>query len=110
MCYSEPSCSLPALFRTVDAKSQNPPRSRSALAQICAILSLRLSPAQPMGKAMRAQEACFPKTKRETQTQFLARLRTTALGLPRGEVAKAARDMRRRVCLVLAGNGRLFTE
>ena len=59
---------------------------------------------------MRAQEACFPKTKRETQTQFLARLRTTALGLPRGEVAKAVRDMRRRVGLVLSRNGRLFTE
>lgn len=51
MCYFDPSCSLPALFRTVETKSQNPPRSRSARAQICAILSLRLSPAQPMGKA-----------------------------------------------------------
>ena len=59
---------------------------------------------------MRAQEASFPSGKRETQAEFLARLRKTALGLPQREVGKAVQDMRRRVALVLARNGKLFTE
>ena len=59
---------------------------------------------------MRAQEAPFPSGKRETQAEFLARLRKTALGLPQREVGKAVQDMRRRVALVLARNGKLFTE
>ena len=42
--------------------------------------------------------------------EFLARLRSTALGMPRTEVEKAVQDMRRRVGLVLALNGRLFAE
>ena len=59
---------------------------------------------------MRAQEASFPSGKRETQAEFLARLRKTALGLPQREVGKAVQDMRRRVALVWARNGKLFTE
>ena len=59
---------------------------------------------------MRAQEAPSPSGKRETQAEFLARLRKTALGLPQREVGKAVQDMRRRVALVLARNGKLFTE
>ena len=59
---------------------------------------------------MRVQEASFPSGKRETQAEFLARLRKTALGLPQREVGKAVQDMRRRVALVLARNGKLFTE
>ena len=59
---------------------------------------------------MRAQEASFPSGMRETQAEFLARLRKTALGLPQREVGKAVQDMRRRVAMVLARNGKLFNE
>ena len=59
---------------------------------------------------MRLQEAEFPKSKRETQEEFKARLRTTAMRLPTALVQKCVGDMRRRCDLVIARKGGLFKE
>ena len=59
---------------------------------------------------MRAQEASFPATKNETSDEYMARLRKTALQLPRAVVGKAVLDMRRRARLVVQRRGRSLTE
>ena len=58
---------------------------------------------------MRIQERDFPK-KKETKTEFMARLRHTALTLPTAVVQKAVRDMHRRVRLVVKFKGRQHIE
>ena len=58
-----------------------------------------------VNKRMRAQEAKFPRAKRETRAAFLARMRRTALGLPTEVVAAAVGDMRRRCARLKAAEG-----
>ena len=59
---------------------------------------------------MRRQERGFRPATKETRSDYLARLRRAALGLPQGTVQKAVADMHRRVREVIAENGGLFTE
>eukprot|EP00973_Karenia_brevis_P072827 10113583-Karenia_brevis.AAC.1 len=48
-----------------------------------------------VNKRMRQQEAAFPKKFQETEEAFLARLRRTALRLPKAEVSRAVASMHR---------------
>lgn len=59
---------------------------------------------------LRAQEAAFPKSKRESAEEYKKRLRATALRLPPTVVKAAVASMRRRVKLVKAQRGGLFKE
>ena len=57
---------------------------------------------------MRTQEKSFTRAKRETQQQYLARLKRTALSLPRSFVEKAVQDMHRRVRDIYGAGGGLI--
>ncbi len=59
---------------------------------------------------MREQEASFPKGFVETQEQFKARLRKTALSLPTSLVKKCVGDMQRRCRLINEAGGGLMRE
>ena len=61
-------------------------------------------------KKMRSEEAAWPKKKRETREEYIARLRKTALSLSPVFVRKAIGDMRRRCARLLAAKGGLFEE
>ena len=59
---------------------------------------------------MRAAERKMPSNKKESTDAYKARLRKTALGLPKIVVEKAVKDMHRRVQLLMKTKGDLFTE
>ena len=59
---------------------------------------------------MCAQERSFRKKKTETKEQYMARLKKTALGLPKAQVEKAVMDMRRRVRAIYDEDGGLINE
>ena len=59
---------------------------------------------------MRKQERGFHKKKKETKETYMARLRKTALKLSAAVVAKAVKDMYRRVRLVSDARGGLIVE
>jgi len=61
-------------------------------------------------RQMRAQEAKWSKSKRETREEYLGRLRRTALSLPRHFVMDAVGDMKRRCQRLFAAKGGLFEE
>ena len=61
-------------------------------------------------RQMRAQEAKWSKSKRETRDEYLGRLRRTALSLPRQFVMDAVGDMKRRCQRLFAAKGGLFEE
>jgi hypothetical protein len=63
-----------------------------------------------INRNMRAQERSFKKSKKETATEFKARLRRTALSLPESVVKKAVADMHRRTLEVLKEEGGLIKE
>ena len=59
---------------------------------------------------MRKQEASFDKSKKESQVEYLARLRRVALGLPAADVVRAVGDMKRRCDAIVASKGGLINE
>lgn len=63
-----------------------------------------------INNAMRRQERSFRKNKTETKEQYMARLKKTALGLPKAQVEKAVMDMRRRVRAIYDEDGGLINE
>ena len=63
-----------------------------------------------INSAMRLQERSFRKNKKESKEQYMARLKKTALGLPRAQVEKAVMDMRRRVRAIYDADGGLIIE
>ena len=63
-----------------------------------------------INKKMREQEASFPKSFVETQEQFKARLRKTAMSLPTSLVKKRVGDMQRRCRLINEAGGGLIKE
>lgn len=63
-----------------------------------------------VGRIMRKQERSFPKGKRETREEFVARLRRVAVRLPRGFVEKAVGDMARRCERLYMAKGGHFEE
>ena len=60
--------------------------------------------------AMRKQEAAMGAKRRESAAEYKARLRRVAMSLPQKTVTKAVQDMHRRVNLLHAAKGNLFTE
>ena len=63
-----------------------------------------------INQLLREQEAQFHPNKKETMTQFIARLRRTALGLPPSVVRPAVQDMKRRCNLIAKAEGYLIDE
>ena len=63
-----------------------------------------------VNRKMRKQERSFPRTKRETRTEYVARLRRAAQGLSRGFVERSVGDMKRRCQLLYRSRGGLFEE
>ncbi len=63
-----------------------------------------------VNKRMRAQEAKWPSAKKETRDQYLARLRRTALGLPRSYIDKVFGNIAHRLRLVKDAKGGHFPE
>ena len=63
-----------------------------------------------VNRRMRAQEKSWGNGKRETRAVFLARLRRTAMRLPRNFVLKSIGDMWRRCRLLGAAGGGHFEE
>ena len=63
-----------------------------------------------INKRMRKQELLWPRSKREDRKQYLARLRRTALRLPRTFIDASIGDMRRRCQRVSAAGGGYFEE
>ena len=59
---------------------------------------------------MRKTEAKWDKGRRETRAQYIARLRKTALRLPRSLILKSIGDMRRRCARLYAARGAHFEE
>ncbi len=59
---------------------------------------------------MREQEKHWPKDFKESREEYKARLRRTALGLPRSVVGKAVADMERRVRALKEAKGMYFEE
>ena len=59
---------------------------------------------------MRLQERTFRENKKQSKEQYMARLKKTALGLPRAQVEKAVMDMRRRVRAIYDADGGLIIE
>lgn len=59
---------------------------------------------------MREQERLFSPKKKESEEEYKARLKKTALGLPTTLVKKAVMDMHRRVRMVIKAGGDLFNE
>ena len=59
---------------------------------------------------MRRQERSFPSRKRETRNEYIARLRRTALRLPRTTIEKSIASMVRRCELLYRAKGRHFEE
>ena len=52
----------------------------------------------------------FPKSKRETRAEYVARLKKAAKSLPKRFVEKAIMDMRRRCQRLYAAKGKHFEE
>ena len=61
-------------------------------------------------RTMRAQEKRFPKKKKETRAEFIARLRRTAQNLPKTFIDKAIGNMKERCERLLAAKGHHFEE
>ena len=59
---------------------------------------------------MRAKERTFCKSFKESRKAYMKRLRQTALGLPRAEVVKAMKHMRKRVLAIKKEKGGLIKE
>ena len=59
---------------------------------------------------MREQEKHWPKDFKESREEYKARLRRTALGLPRSVVGKAMADIERRVRALKEAKGMYFEE
>ena len=59
---------------------------------------------------MRSQERGFTRSFRESKSEYLRRLRRTALSLPASVVTKAVGDMRRRVRELVERKGALISE
>ena len=59
---------------------------------------------------MRGQERGFTRSFRESKSEYLRRLRHTALSLPKSVVTKAVGDMRRRVRELVERKGALISE
>ena len=55
-------------------------------------------------------EAKWHKGRRETRAQYIARLRRTAMRLPRGLIQKSIGDMRRRCARLFDARGKHFEE
>ena len=63
-----------------------------------------------INRRMRRQEQQWPRAKRETRDEYLRRLRSTALRLPKAFLEKSVGDMRRRCQLLLKAKGYHFEE
>ena len=63
-----------------------------------------------INKRMRKQEERFPEDKLETRSQYLARLRRTALRLPRRFISRSIRNMQRRCVRMADAKGLHFEE
>ena len=63
-----------------------------------------------VNRRMRSAEAKWPLGRKETRAQFLARLRRTALALPRSFIDSSIGSMRRRCQLLHGASGRHFEE
>ena len=61
-------------------------------------------------RKMRAQERRFPKSKRETRQQYIARLRRAALSLPKDFINKAIGNMVKRCQRLYEAKGHHFEE
>ena len=59
---------------------------------------------------MRQQESAWPSTKTETRTQFLRRLRRTAMSLPTEYIEKAVGNLVARAKHLLEARGGQFPE
>ena len=59
---------------------------------------------------MREQERDWPSGFKESRVEYKARLRRTALGLPRSVVGKAVADMERRIKELKKAKGMYFEE
>ena len=58
-----------------------------------------------IGNKMRKQEPKYPRSKRETRTAYIARLRCAALAIPKPFIRKAICNMKRRSQLIFAARG-----
>ena len=63
-----------------------------------------------INRSMRRQEKNFPRSKRETRNEYIARLRRTAQGLSPNFVRNSIGDMKRRCQLLYQRRGSLFEE
>ena len=63
-----------------------------------------------INKRMRTQEAKWSKSKSETRTQFMKRLRRTAMGLPAAYIEKAIGNLATRLDLLNKARGGHFAE
>ena len=63
-----------------------------------------------VNRLMRKQEARFPKSKRESRDEFVARLRRTAMRLPETFINKAIVNMAERCERLYQSRGGLFEE
>ena len=63
-----------------------------------------------INRRMRRQEQKWPKSKRESRSQFAARLRRTAKNLPAAFIRASMGDMQRRCKRILAAKGGFFEE
>ena len=63
-----------------------------------------------VNKRMRRQEQKWPCRKRESRTDYVSRLRRTAMRLPKPFITKSIGDMRRRCERLLAAKGGFFEE
>ena len=63
-----------------------------------------------INRRMRRQEASWPKSKRESRDEFLARLRRTAMRLPRSYINAVMANMAKRVALLRLAKGGHFPE
>ena len=63
-----------------------------------------------INRRMRRQEQKWAKAKRETRAQFAARLRRTAMRLPKDFIAASVADMKRRCERILEAKGGLIEE
>ena len=63
-----------------------------------------------ISRRLRAQEARFHASKKETKDEFIARLRKTALRLPASVVTKAVKSMKKRCQQLRGAKGFLFDE
>ena len=63
-----------------------------------------------ISRRLRKQERKFPCNKVESKSDFIKRLRKTAMGLPKSVVRKAVEDMQRRCKKIEEAKGGLFDE